>query len=147
MNNDKETSVVYSAEGGEVTQQGQATAQTQTAQPQAAQSQAAAQGGDAHDSEYVEYEPVVYTDPGAVTEQFDELATRDPEKMLDDMGSGHTHDTGHLETEPFSPEAAALAGGNEATYGNRGGAVTRVESDAYDLADAPDNAGALDEGV
>ncbi|ADY25762.1 hypothetical protein Deipr_0600 [Deinococcus proteolyticus MRP] len=127
MTNDDKT-VVYSAQGEGVTRQEQAVQPVQTGQAVPAGTQAADQ---------VEYQPVAYADPGEVTEQFDHLATRDPEQMLTEMGSGNhaAQDSAELQPGSFSPEAAALAGGNEVTHHNFEGAVTRVESGNYDLAD------------
>ncbi|MDO4262771.1 MAG: hypothetical protein Q4C67_01080 [Deinococcus sp.] len=117
MTNDNEKTVVYSVQGGDVTQERETRAQM--------------------DSEQAEYQPVAYADPGEVTEQFDHLATRNAEQMQTEMGSGDhaAQGTGGAGAGTFSPEAAALAGGNETTYHNVGGAVSRVEGGEYDLAD------------
>ncbi|GHG03600.1 hypothetical protein GCM10017783_15120 [Deinococcus piscis] len=122
MTNDNEKTVVYSAQSAGLTQQEQAD--------QAVPAETSA-------GDQVEYQPMAYADPGEVTEQFDHLATRDPEQMLSDMGSGQRadQDTGDLQPSGFSPEAAALAGGNEVTHHNLGGAVSRVEGGDYDLSD------------
>lgn len=153
------TTVVYSAENGGVTNTVQpAAAQVNTVQVDTAQAVTSAdvalegervlyaasgtsaptQTGWQPDVDDVEYQPMAYTDPGEVTEQFDHLATRNPQEMEAIIGGGHPLGHGSQENEVFSPEAAALAGGNETTMGAERGAVTRLESNAYDLADTTD---------
>lgn len=152
MTNDNAKTVVYSAQAGGVTEQVPAQSEAQVAPVQPTRSQPApvqpaqlVQGSAAPLTEAgeVEYQPMDYADPGAVTEQFDHLATRDPEQMLTQMGSGDQSQVGDdldpLQTSTFSPEAAALAGGNETTHHNFGGAVTRVDGGDYDLSDPADS--------
>lgn len=141
-----ETRVLYSAETDTVTEAVTPSAVTMPTDGaregervlHAATSTAQPATGWQPDADDVEYQPMTYTDPGAVTEQFDHLATRDPQEMEAIIGGGHPSGAASAETQVFSPEAAALAGGNETTYRNEVGAVTRVNSTDYDLADTAD---------
>ncbi|MFC6617038.1 hypothetical protein [Deinococcus radiophilus] len=133
----KATTVVYGVAGGDVTVN--RSTQTQAAVPAAVPTdERVLSAADVPtDGSDVEYEPVVYSDPGQVTEQFDHLATRDVQEMAARMGSGDVEDHGEMpQTAAFSPEAAALAGGNELTTNAQGAAVTRLHSDDYDLAES-----------
>ena len=69
----------------------------------------------------VEYEPLIYTDPGEVTEQFDHLATRDPESMerLPEAPSASTAAAVEAEmATEFERETLALTSANELGFQN-----------------------------
>lgn len=88
--------------------------------------------------EVPEYQPLDYADPGAVTAQFDRLATRDPEALAPAPAA---HAGRAADTDPshdFMPEAASLASGNDMTIGTERGALTRLQDSGTDLAEPAD---------